>query len=80
MFPETPADRSLRSPPKGAASLRDDYARYAEQCQRMASSCKSDGEKNAWLRVAAAWLRLANDMGAREVEHCTPRDTDVAED
>jgi hypothetical protein len=73
MFPETPLERSPRSPPEGGPSLCDGYARYAEQCQRMAGGCKSEGEKSAWLRVAAAWLQLANDINARETKQGAQR-------
>ena len=83
MFPETPVEEAPHTPAKGVANLRDDYARYAEQCQRMASSCKSEGEKSAWLRVAAAWLQLANDIGARELKQggagCAAKGLDAAD-
>jgi hypothetical protein len=36
----------------------EEYARHAQQCERMAAMTKSEPEKRSWLRVAKGWKKL----------------------
>jgi hypothetical protein len=46
----TPAGQSMRK--------ADEYRANAAECQRKADATRNQDEKEAWLRVAQAWLRL----------------------
>jgi hypothetical protein len=37
----------------------------AEQCRRLAAHADNDDGKNAWLRLAAEWDKLAEDAAQR---------------
>ena len=38
---------------------QDDYVRHAEECQRLASTRKSEADIASWLQLADGWMRLA---------------------
>jgi hypothetical protein len=49
-------------------SLSDEerYRKQAEDCRQMAGKVISPLDKEAWLKLAGDWLRLADDADLRE--------------
>ncbi len=47
-----------------AAQMR--YRKEAEDCRQMAANAISPLDKEAWLKIAGDWLRLADYGGLRE--------------
>ena len=45
------------------------YRQQAEECQKMAEKVFSPLDKEAWLELAADWLRLAQMAERREEQH-----------
>jgi hypothetical protein len=37
----------------------DQYRQEAEECRKLAESAVSEPDKEAWLRLAADWIKLA---------------------
>jgi hypothetical protein len=37
----------------------DQYRREAEECRKLAESAVSELDREAWLRLAADWIKLA---------------------
>jgi hypothetical protein len=54
--------------PEGVVSSVSDEERYrkqAEDCRQMAGKAISPLDKEAWLKLAGDWLRLADDADLR---------------
>jgi hypothetical protein len=43
----------------------DQYRREAEECRKLAESAVSEPDKEAWLRLAADWVKLAESAEQR---------------
>jgi hypothetical protein len=46
----------------------DRYRRQAEVCEELAARTNSEMERDAWLRLAADWLKLADEAEKRNSE------------
>jgi hypothetical protein len=46
-------------------SEADRFKSRAEQCRRLAAQADNEGDKSAWLRLAAEWDKLADDAAQR---------------
>jgi hypothetical protein len=44
-------------------SKADRFKSKAEECRRRAAQAESEGDKEAWLRLAVEWDRLAKQAG-----------------
>ena len=42
-------------------AVEDNYLRQAEECRRQAEKCVRDSDRDAWLKMAEEWERLAHD-------------------
>ena len=59
-----------RAQPEGRAlSDEERYRKQAEDCRQMARKVISPLDKEAWLKLAGDWLRLADDADLREKPH-----------
>lgn len=47
------------------ALVMSELLRNAEECRRMANNSIREQDKIAWLRLAEAWLELAQERGGR---------------
>jgi hypothetical protein len=43
----------------------DQFRQEAEQCRQMAEGCVSQPDREAWLRLAADWVKLAESAEQR---------------
>ena len=43
----------------------DQYRQEAEECRKLAESAVSEPDKEAWLRLAADWMKLAESAEQR---------------
>jgi hypothetical protein len=48
-------------------SKHAEYSRAADDCTKMAQTARSEGEKQAWLKIADSWRRLARTIEAQEL-------------
>lgn len=47
-------------------SNADRFRREAEECRQLAGTVKSQPDKEAWLKLAADWIKLAEDADGRK--------------
>lgn len=52
----------------------DEYAKQAQECERMAKNSLNEGDRARWLRLAQEWMRLLRPTRGNETAQVDQKD------